>query len=658
MGTRAFAARARRGLGKPPRVLAARLAAEARGELERFTAPRTARRLDVVAETGAGSVEELWKRLAARPYVARLPPEGALDRAELDRIEKAAQSALARRVDLLGSGPVELGTPIDWLRDAKSGYRWERGYARKLELAHLDKPNDVKWPWELSRMQWLVPSGQAYLLSGDERHATGARAVLEEWFDANPYAYTVNWACTMDVALRAITWTWLFHAFAGSEAWADEGFRRRFLTSLFLHGVFTERNLEVSDVNGNHYTADAAGLVFAGLFFGAGAAPARWSRLGWRILEDELPRQVFPDGVDFEASTAYHRLVTELFLLPALYRLRLGLPVEESYAARLRAAARFVAAYMRPDGTSPLWGDADDARTLPLGGQPLGDHRYLVGLVAHAFGDGELARLASGPGGEAAWLLPEAGQPGNEEPASSAFPDGGVYVLRNSRDHVFVDCGPIGLAGRGGHGHNDSLSLETVLDGCHLLTDTGAFVYTASPEWRNRFRSTAFHNTPLVDREEQSRFVAPDHLWHLVDDARPEPREWSPGRERDRAVLAHSGYRRLPQPVIPVRTVTLEHAAHRLIVRDDFEGVGEHELAVPYHLAPDVTATPAGEGRYLLEQGGRSFELAWSDPAEWSATTSASWCSASYGVKEPITRLELRRSGPLRPLTVTIGPVL
>ena len=76
------------------------------------------------------------------------------------------------------------------------------------------------------------------------------------------------------------------------------------------------------------------------------------------------------------------------------------------------------------------------------------------------------------------------------------FGDGGFFVMRNAVDHVFVDCGRIGLADRGGHGHNDCLSFEAVLDGVHLVTDCGSFVYTRSFEERNRFRSTASHNTP------------------------------------------------------------------------------------------------------------------------------------------------------------------
>ena len=82
----------------------------------------------------------------------------------------------------------------------------------------------------------------------------------------------------MEAALRIFTLTWLFHALGGSESWRDPSFRLRLLRTIYLHGDFVARNLELSDVNGNHLDADAAGIVFAGLFFGSGRAPARWAR--------------------------------------------------------------------------------------------------------------------------------------------------------------------------------------------------------------------------------------------------------------------------------------------------------------------------------------------------------------------------------------------
>src|SRR5262249_14794765 len=155
---------------------------------------------------------------------------------------------------------------------------------------------------------------------------------------------------------------------------------------------------------------------------------------------DELPRQVLSDGVDFESSTAYHRLVLELFLLPALYREAQGFATPEHYRERLIEMARFTRAYTRPTGDAPLWGDADDARVLPLSNQPLNDHRYLLGLVGSAWNVADLQDAFSGPQDEVFWLLgPEACAhfpQRDRSPAcsSQSFSEAGVYVLRNERD--------------------------------------------------------------------------------------------------------------------------------------------------------------------------------------------------------------------------------
>jgi uncharacterized heparinase superfamily protein len=508
-----------------------------------------------------------------------------------------------------------------------------------------------------------MPAGQAYLLAAEDRYAEAARAVLESWIEANPYAESVNWSCTMEAAFRILTWTWFFHVFHASRAWADDRFRERFLCALYLHGDFTDRHFEHSDVNGNHCTADAAGLVFAGLFFGQGEDPRRWLARGWSLLCEELPRQVFPDGVDFEASIAYHRLVAELFLLPALYRRACALDVPAGYRERLVAMARFSAAYSRPDGSTPLWGDADDARALPLGRQALTDHRYLAGVVGSAFGVPELRDASAGSRGEAFWLLgPAAAQalPHAELPPrpqrSSAFPNGGFYVMRNTADHVFVDCGPVGLAGRGGHGHNDCLAFEAVLDGVHLATDCGAFLYTASFAERNRFRSTAYHNTPRVDSQEINR-MRPNQLWSLENDAKPEVRAFETGAERDRFIGAHAGYRRLVPPVTPVRTIELDHASHALLIHDSFEGSGSHRIEVPLHLAPGVAASVRSGGVVELRAQGRRFKLEWEPSEVWALEIGAGRVSPSYGVARPIVRLLFSRDGPLEPpLSVRIAP--
>ena len=180
-------------------------------------------------------------------------------------------------------------------------------------------------------------------------------------------------------AIRLFTWTWLFHDLPAARAWRDEGFRVRFLpastsTATSPYGI-SRRPISTAITT----PRTLAGLVMAGLFFGDVGDAARWQAMGWsRDCEDEIIRQVFSDGVDFEASVPYHRLVFELFLWPALFRQVRGGTclrwLSPSGCERWRALPRPIRG---ATGQARLWGDADDARALPFGGQQLADHRYL-----------------------------------------------------------------------------------------------------------------------------------------------------------------------------------------------------------------------------------------------------------------------------------------
>lgn len=653
---------------RSPAYVVKRLTREARMEADQFVGPLLARRLSgerLARKAGFASLDTLWSELALRPY----PTEtGHIDPVKLEQyvpgfaaaIRASAEKALRHEIDLLGSGPVALSEKIDWHRDFVTGDRWPVAPCRRIDYVNKGRPSDIKRPWELSRLQWLIPAAQAFQLDGDERYAIAVRDVLEQWMAANPYARGVNWSCTMEAALRILSWTYFFHIFADSAAWRDPGFRSRFLACLYLHGRFTEIHIERSSINGNHLTSDAAALVFAGLFFRDIGAADRWAADGWTELVAEIERQVHPDGVDFEASVPYHRLVTELFLLPTRYRQAVGLPIAGSYLDRLAAMARFTLAYTRPDGSSPHWGDADDGRALAFGTQPLGDHRYLIRIISLLTGDDELRAATSDDGSEAAWhlgidaLASNAGT--HPLPRSQAFPCGGVYILRDDRNHVFIDCGPVGLGGLGGHGHNDALSFEAMLDGVLLITDPGSYVYTASFEDRNAFRSTAMHNTPQVDGEEINRFHAPDNLWNLHDDARAESLAFEVNAACSRFVGRHHGYRRLASPVEVVREITLDHSRAQLVVNDELSGSGTHHVAIPLHLATDVAAK-IGDEMCLLTAGGKHFLLSWSGSPDWRLSLEDGRLSPRYGVTAPAKVLVWRRSGPLPArLVVTITP--
>lgn len=657
-----FVTRGTKALRMPPRVLLARLQDEVRQQTKRPWSRVYPRLLsDRVVLGSATDIDQWWQaRLAHGPFFLRPSDReswGDAFRARYPElvatIVAAADRAVEHEFDLLGSGPVTLGESLPWHRDFKTGREWPVQFCRDIEYLELDRPSDVKVPWELSRAQHLPLLGQAFWLTGDERYAREFVSLVDDWIATNPLGYGVNWACAMDVALRAVSWMWGFYFLGASAACADAGFRLRLARSLYMHGEFVSRNLETSDINGNHYLSDAVGLVFLGVLFADTTDGKRWLTTGHRILSTEILAQVYDDGVDHEGSTPYHRLVLELFLTGFELLERAGESVAAESWARLERMLDFVAAYTKPDGTCPLIGDADDGRVQKLGQQDLNDHRYLLSTCAARFKRGDHKRIAgrffdesfwiSGPTGAAVFdALAEAAT----APSSTAFPGGGFYVLRNPAAHLIIDCGDVGMRGRGGHGHNDSLSFELALAGRNIVTDCGAFVYTASREWRNRFRSTAFHNTIEIDHEEVNRFVEPNALWQLRDDARPAEVRWQFDAAGSYWRGSHTGYRRLPSPCSPTRAIWLDRDRATAVFLDQIEGAGTHHTAWRWHLDPACAAT-VEDGDVRIVTGNKTFWILPIDPDGAALYLDEGWVSKSYGVKTATTVIAREAEGLL-----------
>src|SRR5262249_30094597 len=135
---------------------------------------------------------------------------------------------------------------------------------------------------------------------------------LDDWMDANPFLRGINWASALEVAFRALSWIWVWQM-AGGEM--PQPLRRRFLTTLFRHGCFLERNLSVYFSPNTHLLGEAVALAVLGRLFPALPRAARWTSLGGQTVLAQMERQVRPDGSHFEQSSYYHVYALEFFRL-------------------------------------------------------------------------------------------------------------------------------------------------------------------------------------------------------------------------------------------------------------------------------------------------------------------------------------------------------
>ena len=349
--------------------------------------------------------------------------------------------------------------------------------------------------------------------------------VISSWLDHFEHPALPAWH-PYPTSVRAIAWCVALSA----EQW-DAALRLRMVESLWRQAHYLSRSVE-HDIGGNHVLKNATALAFAGACFPSSALLDR----ALRLLDRELPRQILADGAHEERSTSYHREVLhDLRQVAELLRRR-----EREMPATLREAIdraeSWAQAIAGPDLQLPLLNDAWEGP--PLTRRAVEDLTVLQGS--------------------------------------------GHVVMRHGSDQVVFDCGPLAPRHLPPHAHADALSVVAWFDGRQLLVDRGAFAYSG-PQ-RERYRSTAAHNTVEVERQSQCVF------WGDFRASRLPRVELSAVQRVEGAVLvsaSHDGYRHLPgRPIHQRMLVWLP--GEGLLILDRIDSHRAHAVRSFLHLAPSA----------------------------------------------------------------------
>jgi hypothetical protein len=92
-----------------------------------------------------------------------------------------------------------------------------------------------------------------------------------------------------------------------------------------------------------------------------------------------------------------------------------------------------------------------------------------------------------------------------------AYPEFGLFIWKSESSLFTFKCGLVGQKQRGGHDHNDQLSIEYFNNGHLEAYDPGTAIYTPLPEIRNKYRSIKAHNGPIVT-DPSGRVIEPGPL--------------------------------------------------------------------------------------------------------------------------------------------------
>lgn len=363
----------------------------------------------------------------------------------------------------------------------------------------FDYGKDINWQYRpvqdqllttfLHRTAFWESLGIVYRNTGDERYAKEWVFELRDWIRKNkqgayPDDKQYAWKAFV-VSFRLNHWSGYFNLFQNSANFTP-GFLMEFLNSYNQQADYVMANY--TDL-GNHRLYEALHLMYAGSTFPEMKAAAAWRKSGIAVLNEEIAKQVLPDGVQFELSPSYHIGSIKIFL-DALQIAQMNGAENEfpvSYRNLVEKMVMAVGKYSFPDYTFPLYGNS-----------------FLTSKAAMLKSYQTWAKVF--PENKVIEYYATDGKSGKQpEYLSSSLPNAGFYAFRNGWDAkstvMQIKAGPPAEF----HAHPDNGSFELWVKGRNFTPDAGSFVYAnvgnQKNEKRDWYRSTKAHQTLTLDNQ-------------------------------------------------------------------------------------------------------------------------------------------------------------
>jgi hypothetical protein len=401
-------------------------------------------------------------------------------------------------------------------------------YCFDISFRHGLGVAEIRRPWELNRLQFLVPLAIDAVIRED---ASSKRLVFDyvhSWMEGNPPFRGINWVSSIEQALRVISVAIAFSIIGVDHLTSEE---RKQLSGFFAtHEFWIARFPSLYSSANNHYMAELAGLITSMQFAQNAGKSERSAQRNLNALLEQVQCQILPDGVGAEQAPGYSAFAIELALFGLYAADKSVNDIPAAVRERLVAYTEHIGWLMDLTGRIPDIGDWDNSRVIAMTQEP--ETHYVASIASAASGYLRRPDLAPPvcPSYLRNKLFPSGPQKCSFHVGKRTWPQGGYTVFRRSSPIPFVltfDHGPVGYLAIAAHGHADALAVWLSVRGEPTIVDAGTFLYHSEPAWRERFRGTRLHNTLSISKKSSSRVAGP---FNWATKAKARLVETAPGR--------------------------------------------------------------------------------------------------------------------------------
>jgi len=348
------------------------------------------------------------------------------------------------------------------------------------------KDNEVRW--QLHRVKWWQAMALVYYATKDEQYAKEWMYQFSDWARKNPLGLskdndTFAWR-PLEISDRIQNLVPTMNIFLKSPNMTP-AFLMEFLNSYHQQANHLNNNYAEK---GNHRLFEAQRVLFAGVSFPEFKNAGNWRKSGIEILNAEMVKQVYPDGMHFELSPIYHVAAIDIFLKAYSSAMTAGLEKEfpESYKKTVENMIMANINITFPDYNAPMFGDA----WIINKNQRIKQYKNW----SKVFPQNDAIRYFATEGKEG--KVPDY--------LSKGLTTSGFYTFRNgwtSPSTIMVlKASPPGEF----HAHPDNGTFELWVNGRDFTPDAGVYVYSGDAEiqaLRNWYRQTRIHQTLTLNNE-------------------------------------------------------------------------------------------------------------------------------------------------------------
>ena len=447
--------------------------------------------------------------------------------------------------------------------------RFENG---SLDWNYQGPKSDPEWGWHLNRHYHLLALLQAYQQTKNLLYVDYISVQIVDWVIYNPsqqnFTTKMSWR-GLEVAFRVFHWTQIFYILQQVDRFTEVA-RVLLLSSILDHARYLKY---FSSWGVNWLVKEMNALAMIAVCWSEFRNSDDWLKYAKTNILKELNQQIYPDGVQKELSSHYHRVALQDFQSFANLMAICGKEVPLELKRSLEQMWNYLAYTLRPSGYGVLNNDSD-----------LDDNRHLVARASEIYQRDDWKYIISNG---------KAGSKPKNEP-SSPFIWSGQFILRNSwseKAHwAFFDSGPAGVYY---HSHNDKLHLSVSAYGRDLLVDSGRYSYVRDKFW-HYFRGSASHNLVLVDGNGQKNDFS-ESFRPISDSYKITPQfDYIYG-------IFDRGFVNVKDKVVHFRTVVYLRNKYWIVI-DRLVCNRSHEIQALWHFHPDCKVAVEAESVVSIDR--------------------------------------------------------